>query len=153
MPGRQAHHAIVFITAEATTWGNGEVYDYKDRISNDVHDPDNWDVIWKGQKKHGQDYIITEGTREVHVCARRRTSLPYKYFGTIKNETIHCMYQGNAANNDPSAYFFELETHDLRVPFQSTLSGDLTPQAQAVRSLGFTFTRRNCGIHKMWPLE
>ena len=144
-------HAVIFITNQESCGPNGEVYDYKDRIYNDVNDTGNWAVFWKGQKKHRQDSIVADGVRQVHVCARRKRNQPYIYYGTIKNETIHCMYQGNAANSDPSAYFFELNTQDLHVPFQTSLRGNLSPQAQAIHTLGFAYNGGCCGIYKIWP--
>tara|TARA_B100001758_G_C18238175_1_gene519050 strand:- start:200 stop:655 length:456 start_codon:yes stop_codon:yes gene_type:complete len=142
-------HGVIFLTASLAEC-NGIPYEYQDKLMRDEFNPDKYHAIWKGQKKGRRDYIVTQGTREIHVCARSKPNKPYTYYGKIKNETIQMMYEGNHAISDPDAYYFELETEHITTPFKTVLAGNLPPQAQAVQSLGFQFTPACCGIYKVW---
>lgn len=144
------NYGIIFITAEEQIFDNGVTYDYHDHIYKDEHDQNNWALLWKGQKKHKQDYIVTECTREIHVCARKKKSEHYKYYGILINNSMRLMYQGNADNSDPDAYFFKLDINNGRLPFLTILDGPNTPQAQAVQTLGFNYNGGCCGIYKVW---
>ena len=60
------------------------------------------------------------------------------------------MYEGDHTISDPNAYYFELETENITIPFKTILTGNFPPQIQAVRSLGFQFKPACCGIYKVW---
>ena len=48
----------------------GIKYEYKDEILVVVFDTEDISTIWKGYKKHLQDYIVTDTTRKIHVCTK-----------------------------------------------------------------------------------
>ena len=62
---------------------------------------------------------------------------------------MRVMFQGDPQASEPSAYFFDLEIEN-EVAFKTVLDGDLAPQAQAIRTLGFNYNGGCSGIYKMW---
>lgn len=144
-------YGVLFITGEEVSFPvEGDYdYDYKDRIYRDEFNDQVWALEWKGQRRHRNDYIALDPNRELHVCAREKKNQHYTYYGKIRNDTVRQIHEGNPAEGDPSAYFFRLDIN-TETRFKTVLSGDLPPQAQAVRSLGFNYNGGCSGIYKMW---
>ncbi len=140
-------YGVIFITSEEGNIGS-ELYNYNDQIL--VNEFDNQDIslVWRGQKKGRQDYVVVRGDREIHVCARRKKGESYKYYGILDNTTMRQVFNGNHLEGVPDSYFFKVR--EGRVPYRTELSGELSPQAQAVQSLGFRYNGGCCGIYKVW---
>lgn len=140
-------YGIIFITAEEKIMG-GEVYDYKDLVLTDEFDSSKIFLSWCGQKRGRRDHIVIEDEREIHVCARKKKSDPYTYYGVVVRDTIRRVVTGNHDEGVPHRYFMALTTG--RLPMRTILSGELSPQRQAVQTLGFDFSPSYCGIYEVY---
>jgi hypothetical protein len=144
-------YGIIFITNEEVSVDESYSYDYKDAIYKNEFNNE-YIVVWKGQNKHRYDYIVTDKTREIHVCARKKKNEPYTYYGLIMNETLARTYTGDRTEGIPDVWTFKLRTDGLDVPFKTIFErrGDPTFQQQAVQDLGFTFTPSRTGIYRIY---
>ena len=144
-------YGIIFITAEEVEI-SGEVYNYNDQILVNEFDNSQISLLWQGQKKGGRDYIVVGGDREIHVCGRRRKGDHYKYYGVVDRPSMRRVFEGDHQQRPgiPDSYYMNLRAG--RCPVRTLLTGNLSPQAQAVQSLGFRHTAACCGIYEVWPL-
>jgi len=149
-----AHYGVIFITAEEVSI-SGEIYDYNDHILIDEFDRSRIFLLWQGQKKGRQDYIVVNGDREIHVCGRRKQGEYYKYYGVIDSPTLEMRFEGDHAESIPNSYFMKLKSSE-RCPVLRThltgLPGEIweSPQKQAIQRLGFRYNAACCGIYKVW---
>ena len=144
-------YGVIFITAEPQVWDNGIIYDYNDKIYINAHDEKDVILLWSGQKKHGKDYIVTDGDRQIHVCSRKKSKTPYIYRGVIQNDTKSQIIFGDKSKSIPDQWKFAISTSDTPVPCGTELVGKTTKhQIEAVNAIGFKFKSSSCGIYKMW---
>ena len=144
-----ARYGVIFITAEEVSI-SGEIYDYTDRILVDEFDRSRIFLLWQGQKKGRQDYIVVTGDREIHVCGRRKQGEYYKYYGVIDAPTLEMRLEGDHSESIPNSYFMKLKPSERCPVLRTRLTGPESPQKQAIQSLGFRYNGGCCGIYKVW---
>jgi hypothetical protein len=142
----QTEYGIVFVTTEETR--NEEENDYQGKFMGGKMSGGRNFLLELKSKKNEQDSIVTDETREIHVCVRRDLGQYYTYYGKLYNKSKLLCFNGNEVKSEPDGYTFQLDTENVK--FKTLLTGALEPQAQAVESLGFFYNGNCCGAHKMW---
>lgn len=138
-------YAIIFINAEEQELA-GSIYKYDDAIYVNIDDPEDVRIVWKGQKKHRRDYIITNCDREVHIFSRKNSRCSYIYRGIIQNNTFSKIVDGNVDNAIPDSFMFQVNVNDnLPIPY-----GSITArlQTEAAEMIGLRFNGQCQGIYK-----
>jgi hypothetical protein len=133
-------YGVIFVTGNST---------YNDELWKKVVEGNEHAIIWNGQNKGRRDHVVTNCDKEIHVMYRVHSRIGYTYYGTLNNESMHRMIQGDPDNNVPSSYFFRLNTDGQRLPFGHVCEAGRA-QDNAVEALGFTYTPGMCGIYEVF---
>ena len=112
------NHTLLFISSGIQEYNGGELYNYNDGIYKNI-ETGKYLVIWNGQKKGGQDYLV-ENRDNIHIWYRKLKKTRFAYLGKVSKKLVLC----HRDNDKLLQIQFTLENTNLSIPF-GTMANDM----------------------------